>query len=88
MLSYKEVLPQLVIIINHKASVVIAPFELAFIFQLANLAPPGPPLPCVVVQRKSVRRDPSEVKNIIGNLLHLALVEAMRQVYPVIHELN
>jgi hypothetical protein len=32
MLSYKEVLPQLLIIINHKASVVIALLEIAFLF--------------------------------------------------------
>jgi hypothetical protein len=33
----------------------------------------------VVLQQKSACRDPSEVKNIIGNLLHLALIEPMSQ---------
>jgi hypothetical protein len=42
----------------------------------------------MVVQMKSVHSDPSEVKNIIGNLLHLGLFEAIGKAYPAIHELN
>jgi hypothetical protein len=40
MLSYQEVLPQLLLIINQKTCVVIAPFELAFLSYLAYLGPP------------------------------------------------
>jgi hypothetical protein len=32
--------------------------------------------------------DPSEVKHIIVNLLHLGLFEAMGKAYPIIHELD
>jgi hypothetical protein len=39
MLSYQEVLPQLLVI--------VAPFELAFLFKLAYLGSPGTPLPGV-----------------------------------------
>ena len=52
-----------------------------------TIYPPDSPLPLVVVQPKSVHSDPSEVKKITGNLLHLALFEAMGKGYPAIHHL-
>jgi hypothetical protein len=63
------VLPQLLVIIKDKASVVITPFELAFLCKLAYLSSPGPPLygVVVVVRLKSAHNNPSEIKNIIGN---------------------
>jgi hypothetical protein len=53
MLSYHEVLLQLLLINNHKAIVVIAPLELTLRFYLAYMVPPCSPLPRVVVHMKT-----------------------------------
>jgi hypothetical protein len=66
-------LPHLLLIIDHKAYVVIAPFEAALLSKLAYMAPPRSPLLEVVVQLKSGHCDPSEANNIIDNLLHMPL---------------
>jgi hypothetical protein len=75
----------LLVVIKHKASVVVASFELAF---LAYLTPPSPQLSSVVVQLRSAHNDPSEVKNMVGNLPRLGLIEAIGKRYAAIHELN
>jgi hypothetical protein len=83
-LYYVQVLLQLLVIMKHKASVIIAPVE----FAIPCLSPPGPPFPGVGVQMKSAHNDPNEVKNIIGNLLHMGLFEAMVKGNSAIDELN
>jgi hypothetical protein len=84
MLYYVQVLLQLLVIMKHKASIIIAPVELAILC----LSPPGPPFPGVRVQMKSAHNDSSEVKNIIGNLLHMGLFVAMVKGNSAIDELN
>jgi hypothetical protein len=82
-----EELPQLLVIIEHEESAAIAPFELAFNCKLAYESPHALQLPGVVLRPRSAHSDPSEVKNIIVNLLHLCFFEAMSKRYPAIHHL-
>jgi hypothetical protein len=52
------------------------------------MSPAGPPFFGVVAQLKSSHSDPSGVKNIIDNFLHLGLFEAMCKGHDAIHMLN
>jgi hypothetical protein len=79
---------QVVLIFKHIASVAFAPFEHVFSFHHVNEDPHFPPLPHAVVDLKSAHNDANEIKNIIGNLLHMMLFEALVKVDVAFHEVN
>jgi hypothetical protein len=85
---YLQVLPPLLVIIKHKESAVVAPFDIGCLNKFAYLTLHGPPLPGVVVQLKSAHNDPNEVKNAVSNLLHQGPFEAIGKGYAAIQELN
>jgi hypothetical protein len=70
--------------INHKAIYAIAPFEMTLLFNPVYHVPPCSPLSEVVVNLRIGDCFPSEVKDIIHNLDHMPLSEAVATTHPLL----
>jgi hypothetical protein len=85
MLSNHEVLPQLVIIImiNHNGHVLLEPYDIVLLSNLAYHLPFHYPLSQVVLQLSIGHYDNSKDKNIIRNCLPVAFFEPISCMIPL-----
>ena len=58
------------------------------LLQTANPHPPLPPLTQMVVYRRGAHNNPSEVKNIVANLVNVLLLETSIKADPLVYELT
>jgi hypothetical protein len=86
--GYHEVLSQPLLITDHKETIVIAPLKVTLLFNPAYHVPPCPPLSEVVVNLRTIECFPSKVTNIIHNLVHMPLSEAVSISNPTFNELD